>query len=120
MLTTGNAQYSVQTNVIGNYLPYICVGTGTTTPAWTQYNLVSQVGNCVQTSNPSYSAGSNTAYISASISIPSSSTITEVGLEFYATVTNVGSFYFLMLRSTFSGIVVSGGQSVTITIGYQV
>jgi hypothetical protein len=89
----------------------LCVGTGTTAPAWTQYNLISQVGSCVSVSTPSYSAGSNTAYFSASISIPSSSTITEVGLE------NNGILY---LRSTFSGIVVSGGQSVTITIGYQV
>jgi hypothetical protein len=89
----------------------ICVGTGTTAPAWTQYNLVSQVGSCVNTGTPTYSAGSNTAYISASISIPSSSTITEVGLE---------STGILFLRSTFSGIVVSAGQSVTITIGYQV
>jgi hypothetical protein len=94
-----------------NYASYICVGTGTTAPAWTQYNLISQVGSCVSVSKPAYSAGSNTAYFSASISIPSSSTITEVGLEF-------GSI--LCLRSTFSGIVVSGGQSVTITIGYQV
>jgi hypothetical protein len=95
----------------GNYIFSLCVGTGTTAPAWTQYNLVSQVGSCVSVSNPAYSAGSNTAYISASISIPSSSTITEVGLE---------SHSILYLRSTFSGIVVSAGQSVTITIGYQV
>jgi hypothetical protein len=92
----------------------LCVGTGTTAPAWTQYNLVSQVGSCVAISTPTYSAGSNTAYFSASISIPSSSTITEVGLE------GVISPNSLFLRSTFSGIVVSAGQSVTITIGYQV
>jgi len=101
------------TNAIsqGVYIFSLCVGTGTTAPAWTQYNLVSQVGSCVSVSSPAYSAGSNTVYISASISIPSSSTITEVGLE------NGG---ILCLRSTFSGIVVSGGQTVTITIGYQV
>jgi len=120
MLTTGNTQYSVLVYSVSQYTPYICVGTGTTAPAWTQYNLVSPVGNCVQTSTPSYSAGSNTAYISASISIPSSSTITEVGLEFYVNTVNAGTYYFLLLRSTFSGIVVSGGQTVTITIGYQV
>jgi hypothetical protein len=92
----------------------LCAGTGTTAPAWTQYNLVSQVGSCVAISTPSYSAGSNTVYFSASISIPSSSTITEVGLE------NTINYQTLFLRSTFSGIVVSAGQSVTITIGYQV
>ena len=95
----------------GIFIFSLCVGTGTTAPVWTQYNLVSQVGSCVSVSTPTYSVGSNTAYISASISIPSSSTITEVGLE------NNG---ILCLRSTFSGIVVSAGQSVTITIGYQV
>jgi hypothetical protein len=120
MTNTGNNYYYVVSYTISYENPFICVGTGTTAPVWTQYNLASQVGNCVQTSKPSYSAGSDTAYVSASISIPSSSTITEVGLEFYADALNSGYFYFLMLRSTFSGIVVSAGQSVTITIGYQV
>jgi hypothetical protein len=115
-----NNIYNIQVYNIRYALPYICVGTGTTAPAWTQYNLVSQIGNCVQTSTPSYSAGSNTAYVSASISIPSSSTITEVGLEFAIPAYGGGVYNFLMFRSTFSGIVVSGGQSVTITIGYQV
>jgi len=112
MYTSGSAT-NTQTYGLsqGNTVFSICVGTGTTAPAWTQYNLISQVGNCVAVSTPSYSTGSNTAYFSASISIPSSSTITEVGLE------NSG---ILCLRSTFSGIVVSAGQSVTITIGYQV
>jgi hypothetical protein len=120
MTATSNSVYAIGPPYgIDAVKPYICVGTGTTAPAWTQYNLISQVGNCVQTSNPTYSAGSDTAYVSASISIPSSSTITEVGLEFYI-LYGSSYYYFLMLRSTFSGIVVSGGQSVTITIGYQV
>jgi hypothetical protein len=120
MTSTSNSMDAVQSYAIRNTQPYMCVGTGTTAPAWTQYNLISQVGNCVQTSSPSYSAGSNTAYISASISIPSSSTITEVGLEFYTFNGQSTYHYYLVLRSTFSGIVVSAGQSVTITIGYQV
>jgi hypothetical protein len=120
MTSTSNSMDAVQPYAIRYTQPYMCVGTGTTAPAWTQYNLISQVGNCVQTSSPSYSAGSNTAYVSASISIPSSSTITEVGLEFYTFNGQSTYHYYLMLRSTFSGIVVSAGQSVTITIGYQV
>jgi hypothetical protein len=120
MNSINNNQYSTYKFYMLYSLPYICVGTGTTAPTWTQYNLISQVGNCVPTSNPSYSAGSDTAYVSASISIPSSSTITEVGLQFYLPAYPGGDYYFLMLRSTFSGIVVSAGQSVTITIGYQV
>jgi hypothetical protein len=120
MNSMSNNIYSIYVGNIPYALPNICVGTGTTAPAWTQYNLISQVGNCVQTSNPSYSAGSDTAYVSASISIPSSSTITEVGLQFYLPAYPSGASNFLMFRSTFSGIVVSAGQSVTITIGYQV
>jgi hypothetical protein len=117
--STSNGVGTIQPYTISYENPFICVGTGTTAPAWTQDNLISQV-SCVQTSSPSYSAGSNTVYVSASISIPSSSTITEVGLKFYAYMTNTGYLYYLMFRSTFSGIVVSAGQSVTITIGYQV
>jgi hypothetical protein len=120
MNSINNNQYSIYIFNMRYALPYICVGTGTTAPAWTQYNLISQVGNCVQISNPSYSAGSDTAYFSASISIPSSSTITEVGLQFLLPTYPSGTSNFLMFRSTFSGIVVSAGQSVTITIGYQV
>jgi hypothetical protein len=117
MSTSGSASYNSPHYLSQGYTAFtLCVGTGTTAPAWTQYNLISQVGSCVATGTPAYSVGSNTAYISASISIPSSSTITEAGLEM-----SVPSGYIVLyLRSTFSGIVVSAGQSVTITIGYQV
>lgn len=125
--------YNVRTNDGGTYANYfvdsstgtdskggyIGIGTGTTAPTVSDYNLESLYGSKVQVTGgyPTWTSASGDITITGTVSITSSVTITE-GALFVRWLPSSGSttYYTMMTRDTFTGIDVVNGDTFVLTI----
>ena len=96
--------------VTPGYGGYIGIGTGTTTPARTDYALTTKVGSYSAVDSAIYIQGAQTITFASGFTLTSGATISEAG---YFTRADSGSYYMLF-HDTFTGIAVSADQSVQI------
>lgn len=89
---------------------YIGIGTGSTSPARTDYALTTKVGSYSAVDSAIYIQSAQTITFASGFTLTSGATISEAG---YFTKAASGSYYMLF-HDTFAGIAVSADQSVQI------
>ncbi|MDG7000804.1 MAG: hypothetical protein JRN15_17055 [Nitrososphaerota archaeon] len=116
----GDTLYAVQSGSYGNFYTfggplvgaggYIGIGTGSTSPARTDYALTTKVGSYSAVDSAIYIQSAQTITFASGFTLTSGATISEAG---YFTKAASGSYYMLF-HDTFAGIAVSADQSVQI------
>lgn len=90
---------------------FIGIGTGTTPPARSDYNLQTQVGSWVAVNTPTI--GASSVVVAAGITLTSPANVTEAGLA-EALGPNAGAGKFLFFHDTFSAISLSSDQTLQV------
>ena len=116
----GDTMYATDTTGAGNFYTfgsvvvgaggYIGIGTGSTSPARTDYKLQTQVGSYSAVDSAIYIQGAQSITFASGFTLTSGATISEAG---YFTKT-VAPSYYMLFHDTFTGFAVSADQSVQI------